>query len=50
MKIFKKIGAMLLLLLLVAQFFGPEKNEGNLIAVVPFLNETNPPENVKIIL
>ncbi|MDC1515127.1 heme-binding domain-containing protein [Polaribacter sp.] len=50
MKIFKKIGYFLLILLIVAQFFSPEKNEGNLIAVVPFLNETNPPENVKIIL
>ena len=50
MKIFKKIGYVLLILIIIAQFFSPEKNEGNLTSVVPFLNETNPPEMVKTIL
>ena len=46
----KKLGFILLILLIISQFFSPEKNEGDLISVVPFLNETNPPENVKLIL
>jgi len=46
----KKLGYILLILLIISQFFSPEKNEGDLISVVPFLNETNPPENVKLIL
>jgi hypothetical protein len=50
MKILKKVGTILLIAIIVAQFFQPEKNEGDLAAVVPFLNETNPPENVKTIL
>ncbi len=40
----------LLLVFIIAQFFGPEKNEGNVVSVEPFFNETNPPENVKLIL
>ena len=35
---------------IVAQFFGPEKNEGDLVSVASFIAETNPPENVKKIL
>jgi hypothetical protein len=50
MKIFKKTAYALLIVLIAAQFFQPEKNEGSLVSVVPFLNETNPPENVKAIL
>lgn len=50
MKTLKKTAYVLLIALIVAQFFQPEKNEGSLISVVPFLNETNPPENVKEIL
>ena len=50
MKILKKIGWILLVTLIVAQFFGPKKNEGELISLVPFINETNPPKNVKKIL
>lgn len=49
MKIIKKIGLALLLILIIAQFFGPEKNEGNLDVEV-FLAETNPPKNVENIL
>ncbi|MGB0880947.1 MAG: heme-binding domain-containing protein [Polaribacter sp.] len=50
MKILKKIGWLLLFLFIIAQFFGPEKNEGELISLVPFINETNPPESVHKIM
>ena len=50
MKILKKILLLLLIAFVIAQFFGPEKNEGDLASVEPFLNETNPPEDVKLIL
>ena len=33
-----------------AQFFGPEKNQGDLSSIEPFLAETNPPKDVKLIL
>ncbi|NNL33379.1 MAG: heme-binding domain-containing protein [Flavobacteriaceae bacterium] len=50
MKIIKKILLLLLVAFVIAQFFGPEKNDGDLATVTPFLNETNPPDNVKQIL
>ena len=50
MKIVKKIGWILLLILIVAQFFGPDKNEGDITAVNTFIAETNPPAAVKKIL
>lgn len=50
MKIVKKIAVILLIGLVVAQFFRPEKNDGNLDTVNTFLAETNPPENVTKIL
>lgn len=50
MKILKKIGWVLLIALVIAQFFGPEKNDGDLTTVNAFLAETNPPEDVKKIL
>lgn len=50
MKIIKKILILLLIVLVVAQFFGPEKNQGDLATIEAFMNETNPPENVKVIL
>ncbi|MGY0427168.1 MAG: heme-binding domain-containing protein [Polaribacter sp.] len=50
MKILKKVGWILLIVFLIAQFFKPEKNKGNLASVTPFLMETNPPANVKNIL
>ncbi len=50
MKLLKKILFALVILLAIAQFFGPEKNLGNLESVNAFLAETNPPENVKAIL
>lgn len=50
MKIVKKILVFLLVVLLVMQFFGPDKNEGEASSLEAFIAETNPPENVKIIL
>lgn len=50
MKITKKILLALLIVFVIAQFFGPEKNEGDLTTIEPFLAETNPPEDVKVIL
>jgi len=34
----------------MAQFFGPEQNKGDITTVQPFLEETNPPAEVKAIL
>ena len=50
MKILKKILLLLLIAFIIAQFFGPEKNSGDITSVEPFLTETNPPEDVKMIL
>ena len=50
MKVLKKIGLVLLITLVVAQFFGPEKNDGNLDTVNAFIAETNPPAEVTQIL
>ena len=50
MKILKKVGLVLLLILIIAQFFGPEKNDGDLASVDAFIAETNPPEDVLQIL
>lgn len=50
MKIVKKIGLVLLFALVIAQFFGPEKNAGDITSVTAFEAETNPPEDVKLIL
>jgi len=50
MKIFKKILLFLLIVFVVAQFFGPEKNEGSIESIAAFCEDTKPPENVKAIL
>lgn len=50
MRIIKKILWLLLIVFLIAQFFGPDKNEGDLASIDAFLEETNPPEDVKLIL
>jgi hypothetical protein len=50
MKIVKKFGWALLFVLIVAQFFGPEKNEGDLTSLAIFIEETNPPEEVHKIM
>lgn len=46
MKIVKKIGWALLFVLIVAQFFGPEKNEGDLTSLTTFIEETNLPDEI----
>ena len=50
MKIIKKILLLLLAVFVIAQFFGPEKNEGSTASLESFLADTNPPEDVKLIL
>ncbi len=50
MKIIKKILWLIFIVLLLAQFFRPDKNEGDLASIDAFLSETNPPEEVKLIL
>lgn len=50
MKILKKIGLVLLVVFLIAQFFGPEKNDGDIKSVDVFIAETNPPAEVHKIL
>ena len=50
MRIIKKTGWLLIIVFAIAQFFGPEKNEGTTESVVAFFDDTNPPENVKLIL
>jgi hypothetical protein len=50
MKTIKKIFLISLVFLVVAQVFGPKKNQGDLASVDAFFAETNPPEDVKLIL
>lgn len=50
MKLFKKFLLSLLIVFVLAQFFGPEKNSGDITTTEVFLAETNPPQNVKKIL
>ena len=50
MKLLKKIGLVLLLVFIVAQFFSPEKNQGSTEDLTAFLNETKPSPEVKTIL
>lgn len=50
MKILKKIFIALLVLFVISQFFGPEKNEGDLTSMDAFYAETNPSPEVKKIL
>ncbi|APY09388.1 cytochrome C [Winogradskyella sp. J14-2] len=49
-KSLKRIGLVLLVVLVIAQFFGPEKNEGDIVSVDAFIADTNPPEDVHTIL
>ena len=50
MKIIKKILFLLLIVLVIAQFFGPEKNQGDMASLDAFISETHPSEDVKMIL
>lgn len=49
-KLIKRIGLVLLVALVIAQFFGPEKNNGDIASVETFIADTNPPEDVHAIL
>lgn len=46
MKILKKIAILALIALIILQFFGPERNEGDLADLKPFITETNLPSSV----
>ena len=50
MKKLKKIGWAVLFILLIAQFFGPEKNEGDVTSLTAFIEETNPPKEIQKIM
>ncbi|MDO1500956.1 heme-binding domain-containing protein [Winogradskyella maritima] len=50
MKILKKIGLVLLVAFVIAQFFRPDKNSGDPDSVNAFLAETKPPTEVKAVL
>lgn len=50
MRLLKKVFLGLLIIFVIFQVFGPDQNQGSLAANDAFLEETNPPENVKIIL
>lgn len=50
MKIIKKIVLVLGVVFIIAQFFGPDKNTGDIASVDAFFADTNPPEDVKIII
>lgn len=50
MKIIKTIGLILLVVLILGQFFGPDRNEGDITSVDAFFTDTNPPEDVKLVL
>ena len=50
MKLLKKLAFILLGIFIIAQFFRPEKNEGDLASLDAFYAETNPPADVKHIL
>ncbi|MEO9076196.1 MAG: heme-binding domain-containing protein [Gelidibacter sp.] len=46
----KKLFTVLVIIFIVAQFFGPKKNQGDLVSFEPFLKDTNPSEEVTYIL
>ncbi len=50
MKLVKKILLGLLVIFVIAQFFGPEKNEGDLKSLETFISETKPTDEVHEIL
>ena len=50
MKILKKILLLLLIVFVIAQFFGPDKNDGDITTVDAFLRGTKPPQDVAVVL
>ena len=49
MKLVKKILLVLLIVFVIMQFFGPEKNQGDSASLDAFVMETNPPKDVQTI-
>lgn len=49
-KLIKNALLAILIVFLLAQFFGPQINDGDLASVEGFFADTNPPEDVKLIL
>ncbi|WP_299367578.1 heme-binding domain-containing protein [Winogradskyella sp.] len=49
-KLLKRLGLVLLVIFVITQFFRREKNDGDIASVNAFLKDTNPPEDVKVIL
>lgn len=50
MKIIKKVLFLLLIVLVIAQFFGSEKNQGEIASIDKFIEETHPSVEVELIL
>lgn len=50
MKVLKKILLLLVIVFIVAQFFKPDRNEGSLESIEPFIAETKPNAEVTSIL
>lgn len=50
MKILKKILLLLLVVFLIAQFFGPEKNNGDIATVNAFFEDTKPSLDVQLVM
>ncbi|WP_369047848.1 heme-binding domain-containing protein [Tenacibaculum sp. UWU-22] len=50
MKNFKRVTGILILVLIIAQFFHPKKNEGDMSSIESFITETNAPDAVHTIL
>ena len=50
MKNVKKLLVVLVIVFIVAQFFGPKKNQGDVLSFEPFFKDTNPSEEVTHIL
>ena len=48
--ILKKIIISVSIVLVISQFFSPDKNNGDIATVAAFIAETNPPKDVKNIL
>jgi len=46
MKIVKRILVFLLIVFVIMQFFGPEKNQGDMASIDAFIADTNPPQAV----
>ncbi len=46
----KKLGLIVLVAFILAQFFGPEKNQGGITSIDGFMSESHPSDEVKMIL